>query len=133
MKNNLLLLTTIISILISGLIFGQGDILIWNGTQEELAQFIKSKEDKKIGFALQKIIEKPEILKTSETAYDIYKIYRNHQNDKLRQMALIALYKAEYYFLLKNLRDDLYEDRNQKIRCQIYRILENMTVLKSLN
>ena len=133
MKKNQFLFTTLTFFLLSGIIFGQSDILIWNETPEELTKFIKSDEDKKMGFALQKIIEKPEILNSSDLAYDIYNIYRNHQNDKLRQMALMTLYKTEYYFLLKNLKDDLYDEKNPQIRFQISKILEKMPVLENLN
>jgi len=126
-------LITLIGILLTGFIFGQSDILIWNETTDELVQFTKSKEDNKKVFALQKIIKNPEIVNSTMLAYDIYKIYKNHHNDKLKQMALMALYKAEYYFLLKNLKDDLYEEENPKIRYQITKILEKMPVLKNLD
>ena len=133
MKQIRFFLTTLTFILLSGIIFGQSDILIWNDSPEELVKFIKSKDDSKKAFALQKIIENPDILNSNVLAYDIYKIYRNHQNDKLRQMALVTLYKIEYYFLLKNLKDDLYEEKNPQIRYQICKILEKMPVLENLN
>jgi len=133
MKKNQFLITTLTFILLSGIIFGQSDILIWNETAEELAQFIKSKDDNKKVFALQRIIENPKIVNSNDLVYDIYRIYKNHQNDRLRQMALMALYKTEYFFLLKNLKDDLYQERNPKIRYQIYKILEKMPVLRDLN
>ena len=133
MKKNQFLFTSLMFVLLTVIIFGQSDILIWNDTPEQLAQFIKSKEDKQIGFALQKIIEKPEIVNSTALAYDIYRIYKHHQNDKVRQMALIALYKMEYYFLLKNLKDDLYIENNPQIKNQISKILEKMPVLENLN
>ena len=133
MKQTRIFLITLICILLAGFVFGQSDILIWNETTEELVQFIKSKEDNKKTFALQRIIENPKIVDSNVLAYNIYKIYKNHPNDKLRQMALIALYKTEYFFLLKNLKDDLYEEKNPKIRYQITKILEKMPVLRNLN
>jgi len=133
MKKNQFLITTLTFILLSGIILGQSDILIWNETTEELAQFIKSKDDNKKVFALQRIIENPKTVNSNDLVYDIYRIYKNHQNDRLRQMALMALYKTEYFFLLKNLKDDLYQERNPKIRYQIYKILEKMPVLRDLN
>lgn len=133
MKQIRIILTTLSYILLTGFVFGQSDILIWNETSEELVQFIRSKEDNKKVFALQRIIEKPDILNSIDLACNIYNIYRNHQNDQLRQMALMALYRAESFFLLKNLRNDLYDEENPKIRFQIYQILKEMPVLKYIN
>jgi hypothetical protein len=133
MKQSKTFFMTFVFILISGIIYTQSDILIWNGSSDELDAFIKSKDENKISFALQKIIMNPETVKLSYAAYDIYNIYRFHKNDKIRQMALVALYKTKHYFLLKYLRDDLYKEKNLQIRKQIYSILEKMPVLSELN
>ena len=75
----------------------------------------------------------PELVNANHVGHDIYRMYRNHKNDKIRQMALVSLYKMEHYFLLKNLKDDLYKEKNREIRKQIYAILGKMPVLSELN
>ena len=128
-----ILISLIALVLLTEFIFAQSDVLIWNGNSEELVEFIKSNDENKKVFALQKIIMNPEIVNANYVAYDIYRMYRNHKNDKIRQMALVALYKMEHYNLLKNLKDDLYKEKNPKIRGQIKVILDKMPVLSELN
>ena len=75
----------------------------------------------------------PEMVNANYVGHDIYRMYRNHKNDKIRQMALVSLYKMKHYFLLKNLRDDLYKEKNPQIRGQIKVILDKMPILSELN
>ena len=117
----------------TNLSLAQNNLLIWNGNSEELVEFIKSTNEHNQVFALQKIIMNPENVNANYVGYDIYKMYRNHKNEKIRQMALAALYRMEHYWLLKNLRDDLYNEKNPEIRRQIIFILEKMPVLENLN
>ncbi len=128
-----ILISLIALVLLTEFTFAQSDVLIWNGSSEELVEFIKSNDENRKVFALQKIIMNPEIVNANYVAYDIYRMYRNHKNDKIRQMALVALYKMEHYNLLKNLKDDLYKEKNPEIRKQIYAILDIMPVLSEMN
>jgi hypothetical protein len=128
-----IILATLVLFLSATFVFAQSDVLIWNGSSEELEKYIKSKDENKKVFALQKIIMNPENINTNYFAHDIYRMYRSHKNEKLRQMALVTLYKMKHYNLLKNLRNDLYTEKNLQIRKQIYSILEKMPVLSELN
>ncbi len=128
-----ILISLIALVLLTEFTFAQSDVLIWNGSSEELVEFIKSNDENRKVFALQKIIMNPKFVNANHVAYDIYRMYRSHKNDKIRQMALVSLYKLEHYFLLKNLKDDLYKEKNPKIRKQIYAILNKMPVLSKLN
>jgi hypothetical protein len=127
------LVTTLVLFLSSVFAFAQSDVLIWNGNSDELVELIKSKDENKQVFALQKIITYPELVNDNSIAYDIYNIYRTHKNDKIRQMALVALFRMKHYNLLKNLKDDFYNEKNPEIRNQIWFILEKMPVLKELD
>ena len=125
--------TALILLFSAEFVFAQGDLLIWNGDSEEMVKFIKSNDETKKVFALQKIIMNPEMVNANYVGHDIYRMYRNHKNDKIRQMALVSLYKMKHYFLLKNLRDDLYKEKNPQIRGQIKVILDKMPILSELN
>lgn len=133
MLKYLIFFTIVVMVFTQNFLFAQNDLLTWNGNSEELLEFIKSTNEHNQVFALQKIIMNPENVKANYVAYDIYKMYRNHKNDKIRQMALVALYRMEYYWLLKNLKEDLYFEKNPEIRRQILIILEKMPVLSKLN
>jgi len=125
--------TALILFLSTVFAFSQSDLMVWNGSSEELEKYINSKDEHKNAIALQKIIMNPEIEIANYLCYDIYRMYRNHNNDKIRQMALVALYKMEHFNLLKNLKDDLYEEKNPQLRRQIFLILEKMPVLTKLD
>ena len=133
MRNIHVIVTALVLFFSATFVFAQSDLLIWNGNSEELVKFIKSNDENKKVFALQKIIMNPEIVNANHVAYDIYRMYRSHKNDKIRQMALVSLYKMKHYFLLKNLKDDLYKEKNPEIRWQIKVILNKMPVLSELN
>ena len=133
MRNIHVIVTALVLFFSATFVFAQSDPLIWNGNSEELVKFIKSNDENKKVFALQKIIMNPEIVNANHVAYDIYRMYRSHKNDKIRQMALVSLYKMKHYFLLKNLKDDLYKEKNPEIRWQIKVILNKMPVLSELN
>jgi hypothetical protein len=128
-----LFFTIVVLIFSTNFSMAQSEVLIWNGNSEELVEFIKSRNEYHQTFALQKIIMNPENVKANYVGYDIYKMYRNHKNEKIRQMALVALYRMEHYWLLKNLQDDLYNEKNPEIRRQIIFILERMPILSELN
>lgn len=127
-----LITVLIITVLINN-IFGQEKIFYWNGTTEELDTLISSNKDNQVVFALQTIITNANSIRMNGLAYDIYQIFRNHENDKIRQLALAALYKTQHYFVLKNLEDDFYREENPEIRRQIAFILDKMPVLSELN
>ena len=125
--------TALVLFMSTTLTFAQTDLLTWEGSDENVVRFLNSSNEKNHEFALQKIIMNPKILNSNATEYEIYHMYRSHPNDRIRQMALVALYRLENYQLLKNLADDFYKEKNPKIRQQILCILEEMPVLSKIN
>ena len=69
--------------------------------------------------AMQNIIKYGDYLDVSDAAIPLVRIYRNHKNERVRQMAVVALHKVKnkwaLYFLKRNLK---FED-NPTIRRQI--------------
>lgn len=113
--------------------FAQPKILTWDGNCDELVQFLNSDIDNEKIYAMQQIIVHADQINANIVAYDLYEVYRNHQNDQIRKMALVALYKTNHYFVLKNLKDDFYRERNPEIRNMIAKILEKVPILDELN
>ena len=120
-------------VILSGLIYAQGSVVIWNGDNQTLIQWINSTKQSDVSFGLQQIIKSPNSINANSVGYDLYKLFRNHENENIRQMALIALYRLEHYLILKNLKKDLYTEKNQKIKLLIYKILKKMPVLDEIN
>ncbi|MEE9117248.1 MAG: hypothetical protein V3U02_01470, partial [Calditrichia bacterium] len=78
------------------------------------------------------IIMYADSLTVDQMASNIYQIYSSHENAKVRQFALVALYKMNNIWILKNLVDDIYSESNPIIRNQIAFILEEKPSLYAL-
>ena len=79
--------------------------------------------------AMMLIIEHPDEIEIDRLANDIYNFYSSNENDKFRQLALVALHKMNNKRLLKNLYFDLEKESNPIIRHQITTILKAMPPL----
>jgi hypothetical protein len=64
---------------------------------------------------------------------NIYEIFSSHEDPKLRQLALMALYKLNCMWCLKNLVDDIYEETDPIIRHQIATILKEKPILYAMD
>ena len=113
-------------------VFAQNEMITWDGDSDALVTFLKSDNDNLKIFAMQQIILNTDRVKVTRVSHHVYNVFRNHTNDKVRQLALVTLYKLNHIFILKNLVDDYYSESNPKIRMQIAYILEKMPVLSSL-
>jgi len=103
-----------------------------NQFRDDLIQFIKSNDEGLKILALQMIIVNPDQVRSSGIAYDIYAIFRTHPNDGVRQLALNAIYRMNYVWLLQKLTDDYYSETNPLIRRQIAAILKKYPVLVAM-
>jgi hypothetical protein len=81
--------------------------------------------------AMMMIIKHSDKIEVDELADDIYEIYASHENEKFRQLALIALHKMNNRRLLKNLVFDIDNESNPIIRHQISSILREMPPLSA--
>jgi hypothetical protein len=78
------------------------------------------------------IIKYADSLAVNQVASNIYQIYSSHENPKVRQLALIAIYKMNNVFYLKNLVDDFYGETDPIIRHQIATILKEKPILYAI-
>ena len=104
---------------------GEEDVDL-NKLNEGLVMAVRSDHEGLQLSALMLIIEHSDKLKVDQLSNDIYNIYSSHENDKFRQLALIALHKMNNRRILKNLVFDIDNESNPIIRHQIATILNEM-------
>ena len=95
----------------------------WNTFSDNLIQALRSDNDGLKASAMQMIVKYPGKLWVHEAAYDIYVIFREHPNEKMRQLALVTLYKMQNQWFLDSLEDQLSRETSPAIRHQILAIM----------
>jgi hypothetical protein len=95
----------------------------WNTFSDNLIQALRSDNDGLKASAMQMIVKYQGKLWVHEAAYDIYVIFREHPNEKMRQLALVTLYKMQNQWFLGSLEDELARETSPAIRHQIVAIM----------
>ncbi|MCK5077853.1 MAG: hypothetical protein KAR38_15830 [Calditrichia bacterium] len=76
--------------------------------------------------AMQLVIRYGDRLNVKDAAFDLMDVYRNHRNNRVRHLAMVAIYKMDYNrgvdFIVRNLK---FED-HQPIKDMTYAIMLEM-------
>lgn len=75
--------------------------------------------------AMQQIITYADKLDVDDAVFDIMRFYRDHKNEKVRQLALTTLYKTQNKWAMGFLRLAVRFEKSPLLKRQIYKILEN--------
>lgn len=132
MWKSILFYLTFLAITSATLSFAQDQAVDWGQASAEVSAYLKSDHDSLKILAMQRIIVNPDKFKLNSEVYTIYDIYRNHKKDPMRQLALVCLYRMKYSWILKNLANDVYTEKNPTIRKQIIAILRDQPILTAL-
>ncbi len=127
--------TLFISLLAMTLIstgFAQEGKVDWEMFGENLMWGLTSENEGLQRSAMQFIIKYADSLDINEASPDVYQIFSSHENPKVRQLALVTLYKMNCVWCLKNLVDDIYKETDPIIRHQIAAILQEMPILYAM-
>ncbi len=95
----------------------------WNTFSDNLVQALRSDNDGLKASAMQMIIKHRGQVWVHDAAYDIYLIFRNHENDKMRQLALVTLYNMDNKWCISTICDELEYETSPSIRHQIMAIM----------
>jgi hypothetical protein len=113
--------------------FAQEGKVDWDMFAENLSWGLKSGNEGLEQSAMRFIIKYADSLDINEMSPNIYQVFSSHENPKVRQLALVTLYKMNCVWCLKNLVDDIYEETDPIIRHQIAAILKEKPVLYALD
>lgn len=95
----------------------------WNTFSDNLVQALRSDNDGLKASAMQMIIKHEGKVWVHEAAYDVYVIFKEHENAKMRQLALVALYKMQNDWFLDSIQNDFNEETDPAIRHQLLAIM----------
>jgi len=109
--------------------FAQEKKVDWDKFSENLIWGLNSGNEGLERSAMCFIIKYADSLSVDHMASNIYEIYSSHENTKVRQLALVTIYKLNHIWILKNLVDDIYNETDPIIRHQIAWILKEKPIL----
>jgi len=127
--------TVFISLLAMTLIstgFAQEGKVDWEMFGENLVWGLTSENEGLQRSAMKFIIKYADSLDINEASPNVYQIFSSHENSKVRQLALVTLYKMNCMWCLKNLVDDIYKETDPIIRHQIATILKEKPILYAM-
>jgi len=95
----------------------------WPMISQNICNAIKSDNDGLRQSAMQCIIQYEGLLDASDMVFDLVSIFRDHDDVRMRQMALIAVYKTRDSWAMKFLKRRLAFEDSPKFRYLITAIL----------
>jgi len=88
----------------------------WDAVSDNLKANMKIDNEGVNVSTMQLMIQYAESLSVSNSVYDVMRIFRDNENQGIRQMALIALYKMKDPWAMNFLKRHIYFEENPFIR-----------------
>jgi len=95
----------------------------WFAFSVNLIEALKSNNEGLQISAMQLVIKHADKVWVHEAAYDIYQIFCNNENPRVRQLALVTLYKIQNRWALECLCKDVKKETNPIIQHQMQAII----------
>jgi hypothetical protein len=96
----------------------------WLTFSDNLINALKSGNEGLQISAMQLVVRHADNVWVHEAAYDIYQIFCNHENQRVRQLALVTLYKIQNNWVLQCLCRDIKKETNPTIKHQMLAIIQ---------
>ena len=91
----------------------------WEKFSKSLVEMFKSDNEGLKQSAMLQIIIYADSLDVQDAAYDIYNIYKWHKDEKMRQLALVALYHIQYDWAMNQLVEDIKKEKSPILKKQL--------------
>ena len=119
-----ILVVFVISVLSSIVVAGDVENR-WDMASRNMVYRLKYGNDGLKQSILQNIIRFGDSLDVDEAIFEIMRIYRNHENEGMRQLALIALHKTNDEWAMTFLQRAIKFEKSPKLRKSICAILQD--------
>jgi hypothetical protein len=119
----LLYVLSIMLLLPYSLSFAQDDDT-WRAFSDNLIKALQSGNEGLQISALQLVNKHADKVWVHEAAYDIYQIFCNHENRRVRQLALVTLYRIQNGWALQCLCKDAEKESDPTIKRQMLAIMQ---------
>jgi len=110
--------------LFSTVLAGEGDTR-WDLASRNMVEGLRDGNDGLKQSILQNIIRYGDSLDVNEAIFEIMRIYRNHENEGMRQLALIALHKTNNEWAMTFLQRAIKFEKSPKLRKSMCAILHD--------
>lgn len=120
-----ILCSMICLVFISNIAFADSKAQQWDRASKTMVKALKTDNDGLKISVLHNIIRYGDELDVGDAVFDIMRIYRNHNDDRVRQLALIALHKIENEWAMNFLKRAVQFENSPTLRKRIYAILYN--------
>jgi len=97
----------------------------WDMASRNMVEGLKNGNDGLKQSILQNIIRFGDSLDVNEAIFEIMRIYRNHENEGMRQLALIALHKTNNTWAMTFLERAIKFEKSPKLRKSMCAILHD--------
>ncbi len=103
----------------------------WNTFSQNLVKSLTSENDGLKESAMQLIVEYADHVWVHEAAFNIYNIYKTHESQKMRHLALITLYKIKNDWFMNELIEDIKTETSPVLRSQMISMVKEYYKNKS--
>ena len=91
----------------------------WQQFSQNLVETLKSQHEGLKQSAMQRVIQYSDKLNVKGAAFDIYNVYRFHENENLRRLALVALYNTNYSWAMNQIVKDSETEQSPALKRQM--------------
>jgi len=123
-----LLLLSIILLLPNTLSYAQTDDQ-WRAFSDNLINALKSGNEGLQISAMQLVVTHADNVWVHDAVYDIYQIFCNNENPRVRQLALVTLYRIQNNWVLQCLCKDVKKETNPTIKHQMLAIIQEQQMV----
>ncbi|UCF64447.1 MAG: hypothetical protein JSW33_01060 [bacterium] len=120
----LIIIATMMFVVFSNLLAGETDGR-WDMASRNMVEGLKNGNDGLKQSILQNIIRFGDSLDVNEAIFEIMRIYRNHENEGMRQLALIALHKTNNQWAMNFLERAIKFEKSPRLRKSMCAILHD--------
>ena len=123
MKKMTVILTVLMSFLFIGNLPAVEQSVDWDAFSLNLVQALKSNSEGLQLSAMQLVVKHGDKVWVNDAAYEIYQVFRYHKNNRIRQLALVTLYKMDNAWFKDVLKEDVKTETSPIIKHQMIAII----------
>ncbi len=124
MKNQVLVFT-MLALFLASAFATASETVDWNDYSKKLVTSLKSDNEGVKLSAMQQVITYSDKVNVDAAIHEIVKVYRTHEDVKVRQLALTTIHKTQNSWAMDFLKRNLAHESSPVLKAQIYHILDN--------
>jgi hypothetical protein len=103
----------------------------WKLVSKNLVRALASENEGLRQSAMNFFVQHADKLDINDAVFDVMRIYRNHEDERVRMLALVTLYKMQHKWAMGFLKRDLKFQDSAKLKRMVAAILQDYQARKS--